>query len=406
MKNLYFQYLKEVLRELFSNKVNLFFMFSALTISLVALNTIYSLGISAKKQVLDALTSVQFGKDAMLIIAGGGRIVGLTTTRKDTLKLEDVRVIEKLDFVKIASPMSIGTLEVSFKDFAEKIRVEGVPPNYTVANNWYPKIGRFINEKDLKTMAKVCVVGADIPKKLNISYSEIIGKKIKIAGQYFEVIGILESKPFFGHFRRDERILIPLTTAQRRVFNKDYIEGVKLLFKEGTDMKMAENKIRELLRKRHNLSGIEPDDFRIITPELAISVFTKTIRTINIFLLAIALISLIISGVIIMNLMYANIEEKAPIIALRIALGATPQKIIKHYLMMSLFVAIVSGFIGWILSLILMQIVSLFTPLKPAFSWWVFFISFSFATFTSITFTLIPAIKASQVEPAILLKSL
>jgi len=404
MNSYFFQFVKDILKELSSNKINFLFMFLALTISLIALNTIYSLGASAKKQVLDALSGVQFGKDAMLIIAGGGRIVGLTTTRTDTLKLEDVEEIKKLDFVKLASPMSRGDLEVSYKDFAEKIRIEGVLPNYTVANNWYPRIGRFINERDLETMAKVCVVGADIPKKLN--NQNILGERIKIAGENFEVVGILEPKPSFGQFRRDERILIPFTTAQRRVFNKDYIDAVKLLFREGTDIKMAEKKIREILRKRHNLTGIEPDDFRIITPDLFISTFTKTSRTINVFLLAIALISLTISGVIIMNLMYANIEEKAPIIALRIALGATPLKVIKHYLLMSLFVAIVCGFAGWILSLILMKVISFFTPLKPIFSWEVFLISFFFSTFTSIIFTLLPAIKASNIEPALLLKSL
>uniref|UniRef100_A0A7V5XGC2 FtsX-like permease family protein n=1 Tax=Thermodesulfobacterium geofontis TaxID=1295609 RepID=A0A7V5XGC2_9BACT len=404
MKNSFFQFLKDILKELFSNKVNFFFMFLALTISLIALNTIYSLGLSAKKQVLDSLASVQFGKDAMLIIAGGGRIIGLTTTRTDTLTLEDVKELEKLDFVKLASPMVRGTLEVSYKDFAEKIRVEGVFPNYTVANNWYPKIGRFIDERDLKTMAKVCVLGADIPEKLNKKI--VLGEKIKIAGEYFEIIGVLEPKPSYGHFRRDERVIIPFTTAQRRVFNKDYIDAVKLLFKEETDIKLAEKKIREILRKRHNLYGIDPDDFRLITPELAISVFTKTLRTINMFLLVIALISLVISGVIIMNLMYANIEEKAPIIALRIAIGASPRKIIEHYLIMSFFIASISGFAGWILSLILMEIISFFTPLKPIFSWWVFLLSFSFASFTAISFTLIPAIKASQIEPAILLKSL
>jgi len=104
--------------------------------------------------------------------------------------------------------------------------------------------------------------------------------------------------------------------------------------------------------------------------------------------------------------MYANIEEKAPVIALRIALGADPRKIVKHYLVMSFFIAIISGAIGWVLSMFLMQIVSFFTPLKPVFSWKVFILSLSFATFTSVTFTLMPAIRASKIEPAILLKTL
>lgn len=398
--------LREITKELISNKVNLFFMLLSLIISLTALNTIYSLGASAKKQILDALANVQFGKDAMLIIAGGGRIIGLTTTRRDTLKLEDVKELERLDFIKLASPMSRETLEVSYKDIAEKMRVEGVFPNFTIANNWYPILGRFINEKDLKTFAKVCIIGSDIPKKFNASPSELIGKKVKIGGDFFEIIGILEPKASFGHYRRDERILLPFTTAQRRVFNKDYIDAVKLLFKEGTDIKFAEGKIREILRKRHKLFGPEPDDFRLITPEMAISVFTKASKTINLFLLVIGLISLIISGVIIMNLMYSNIEEKAPVIALRIALGATSQNIITHYLIMSLIIALISGLIGWILSILLMQIISLFTPLKPLFSWITFLISFGFATVTSILFSLLPAIRATQIEPSLLLKSL
>ncbi len=404
MKVINQDFLKDIIRELFSNKGNLFFIILSLVISLTALNTIYALGESAKKQVLDALANLQFGKDALLIIAGGGRIVGLTTTRTDTLKLEDVEEINRLNFVKLSSSWSRGFLEVSYQGEAEKLRVDGVDLNYPIVNNWYTSSGRFFNQHDMKTLAKVCVLGADLPKKFKMK--NIIGEKIKIKNEYFEVIGVLKPKTFFGHFRADERILIPITTAQRRVFNRDYIDGVKLLFQPNTDMKLATETIRQLLRKRHNLYGIQPDDFRLITPEMAIQRFTETSRTINVFLLVISLISLVISGVIIMNLMYANIEEKAPIIALRIALGATSEILIKHYLTMCVIIAFISGFIGWLLSIILMQAISFFTPLKPLFSWGTFFASLIFATVTCIIFGLIPSLKATRIEPSILLKSL
>ncbi|QER42040.1 FtsX-like permease family protein [Thermodesulfobacterium sp. TA1] len=397
-------FLKDVLKELFSNKINLVFMLLALVISLTALNTIYSLGESAKKQVLDVLANLQFGKDAMLVIAGGGKIVGVTTTRADTMKMKDVEDIEKLEFVRLVSPWARGILEVSYKGFSEKIRIEGVTPSYTIANNWYPKEGRFFNEEDLKTMAKVCVLGAEIPQKLNTK--QLIGEKIKIGGEYFEIIGILEPKPSFGHFRHDERILIPLTTAMRRVFNKDHLDAMKILFKENTDVNLAQEAIRNLLRKNHNLYGIQPDDFRLITPDMAIERFTAATRILTVFLLAISVISLVISGVIIMNLMYANIEEKSSVIALRLALGATPSHIIKHYLTIALIIALISGVIGWILSLGLMKLISFFSPLKPLFSWNTFFISLCFSTLTTVIFSLIPAYKATQIEPSILLKSL
>ena len=396
--------LKETLRELLSSKVNLVFMILAMVISLTALNTIYSLGMSAKHQIVKILESVQFGKDAMVIVAGGGKIIGLTTTRSDTLKMGDVKALEKLDFVRLASPISLGYKDVSYRGTVEKMRVEGVWPNYTIATNWYPELGRFITEEDLKSKAKVCVIGSAVPKKFHMK--KVLGSYIKIEGQYFEVVGVLEPKTFFGHFSRNERILIPLTTAQKRVFHVDYLSAVKLLFRPGTDMKIAKRVIRKLLRKRHHLFGIAPDDFRIITPELALSVFSKAITTINMFLLSISIISLTISGVIIMNLMYANIEEKAPIIALRIAIGASSFDIVLHYLVMSLWIAFISGFLGWLFSIGILKLISMLSPLKPEFSLSSFVLSFCFAGGTCTLFTLIPAIRASRVEPSLLLKSL
>ncbi|NPA40633.1 MAG: FtsX-like permease family protein [Thermodesulfobacteria bacterium] len=396
--------LKETFKELLSSKVNLVFMLLAMIISLTALNTIYSLGMSAKHQIIKILESVQFGKDAMVIVAGGGRIIGLTTTRSDTLKMGDVKALEKLDFVKLASPISLGYMDVGYKGTVEKMRIEGVYPNYTVATNWYPQIGRFITKKDLKSMAKVCVIGSAVPKKFHMK--KVLGTYIKLAGQYFEIVGVLEPKTFFGHFSRNERILIPLTTAQKRVFHVNYLSAVKLLFRPGTDMKLAKKVIRKILRKRHHLFGIAPDDFRMITPELALSVFSKAITTINMFLLSISIISLTISGVIIMNLMYANIEEKAPVIALRIAIGASSFDIILHYLIMSLWIALISGFLGWLFSVGILKLISMVSPLKPEFSVSSFVLSFCFAGSTCVLFTLIPAIRASRVEPSLLLKSL
>lgn len=397
-------FIKEIFQELISNKVNFFFMILALVISLTALNTIYSIGLAVRKQVLDVLANLQFGKDAILIIAGGGKIIGISTTRIDTLKLEDVEIMKKFDFVKVASPVVRGILEVSYKGISEKMRVEAVDLSYSVANNWYTAEGRFFTQQDLESLSKVCVVGADVPKKFRTR--AIVGEKIKIGGEYFEVIGVLEPKPSFGHFRHDERILVPLTTGLRRVFNKDYIDYVKVLFKENTDMEMAQKTIRTFLRERHNLIGDQPDDFRIITPEMAVQRFTETSRILTVFLLAISLISLIISGVIIMNLMYANVEEKASIIALRLAIGATSRDIIFHYLLMALMLSLFSGILGWMFSLIVTQIIYLFTPIKAFFSWTTFLLSLSFSALTTMLFCILPAIKATKIQPSILLKSL
>lgn len=397
-------YLKEISRELLANKVNIFFITLALIFSLTAINTIYALGKSAERQILNTLANLNFGKDALLILAGGSRVMGITTTRTDTLKLEDIEAISKLYFVKMTSPFTGGIVEVSFQDRAEKLRVDGVLPIYAEANNWRVIEGRFITDEDISNLNRVVVLGYDVAKKLGSR--NLLGEKIKIQGQYFEIIGIFERKGSIGHFPLDERLFIPLTTAQRRLFNQDYIRGAKIILYEGTDLSMAVREIRKILRERHGLYGIAPDDFRIVTPDMVVARHTETSRTLSGFLLTIGFISLIISGVIIMNLMTASVEEKAGIIALRIAVGATSWHIIRHYMMSALFIALFSGFIGWLMSLAVMFLISKVTPLKPLFSWGTFFLSLLFSTVTCIIFSIFPAIKASKVDPAILLKGM
>lgn len=397
-------FFKEVIRELLANKVNVFFITLALVFSLTAINTIYALGKSAERQILNTLANLNFGKDALLILAGGSRVMGITTTRTDTLKLEDIEAIAKLSFVKMTSPFTWGIVEVSIKDRAERLRVDGVLPIFLEANNWQTIQGRFITEEDVSNLRRVVVLGHDIAKKFG--FQGLLGEKIKIQGQYFEIIGILERKGSIGHFPLDERLFIPLSTAQRRLFNQDYLRGAKIILYEGTDIRTAVREIRKILRERHGLYGVAPDDFRIVTPDMVVARHTETSRTLSSFLLAIGFISLIISGVIIMNLMTASVEEKAGIIALRIAVGATPWFIIKHYIVSALFIAIFSGFTGWIMSLGVIFLLSKLTPLKPLFSWGTFLLSLLFSTVTCILFSLFPAIKASKVDPAILLKGM
>jgi len=397
-------FLKEVLRELFSNKINLFFIVLALTFSLTALNTIYALGKSAEKQVLDILANLNFGKDAALVLAGGGRIMGLIPTRTDTLKMTDCKAIERLEFVRLVSPFYGGVVEVAFRGKAEKLRVDGVLPVYLKSNNWKVERGRFFDEAENERMEKVVVLGYELVKKLG--FKNPLGETIRIQDQFYTIIGVLEKKGSLGHYPLDERLFVPLKTAHRRIFNVDYLRGFKVNFHEGTDLSRAVQEIKRILRKNHKLTGFEPDDFRLITPDMAVERFTRTSKTISAFLLAIALISLVISGVIIMNLMTASVEEKAGIIALRIAVGASSQQIVYHYLILSLIIAFLCGFIGWLLSLLLMKGISLFTPLKPLFSWGTFFLSLLFSVITCVLFSLFPALKASKVDPAILLKSL
>lgn len=331
-------------------------------------------------------------------------MLGITTTRSDTLKLSDMEAIEKLECVKATSPFTFSNVELAYKDKAEKVSILGVLPIYPIASNLKVFIGRFIEEKDVMEYKKVGVLGYEVAKRFGLERA--IGEKIKIGGEYYTIIGILEKKGSFGDAQFDERIYVPITTAQKRILNQDYLQGAKILIYEGKNLVNCSSQIRKILRFRHKLYGIAPDDFYIVTPDMAIARYTATSKTLKVFLLTISIISLVISGIIIMNLMKASIEERAGIIALRIALGASSHKIILHYLSMALIMAFMAGFIGWIISIILMVLISFFTPLKPLFTWTTFLLSLLFSSVTCIIFSLYPAFKATKINPALLLKSL
>jgi putative ABC transport system permease protein len=225
-------------------------------------------------------------------------------------------------------------------------------PVYAPANTWNVKVGRFIEDEDIDKLNKVVLLGSDIPKKFGIAIP--IGDKILIAGQHFTIVGILEEKPSFGHFPLNERLFVPFTTAQRRLFNRDYITAIKIILQPTAEQRTTVPLIRSILRERHNLYGIAEDDFRIITPDFALARFLSAQRVLQTFLLAISLISLVIS----------------------------------------------------VLSLGVMHLISAFTPLKTLFSWTTFGLSLIFSMATSLIFSVIPAIRATKVEPAILLKRL
>ena len=144
----------------------------------------------------------------------------------------------------------------------------------------------------------------------------------------------------------------------------------------GVDLKRAKRVVEKILRKRHHLRPDEENDFRIITPDQIVAFLTKASKTLTFMLFIISIITLIVSGVIIMNIMYAVVEEKKKIIALRMALGAKVSDIIFHYLFISLFVSLFGGLIGFFSGLGIGFLISKFSPIKAVYDLWFIFASF------------------------------
>ena len=394
--------LRESLKELWSSKLNLFFMAFGLVVGVAAMTSIYSLGKGAEITIVHILENLNFGANSFLILSGGGKFFGPAATRRDRFKMPDIYALKRLDFVQEVSPVMVGILKVSSAKDAVSTRVVGVFPVYERVNNWGVSRGRFITNRDIAVKSKVCVLGVETAKKLFAG--DPLGKRLRINGVAFEVVGILEKKGVIGSYRLDDRVIVPFTTARYRIFNRDWIDAAKVLLKRGTDFKAAERVIETLLRKRHHLLSNEVNDFRIITPEQIVAFLTKATRTITALLLVVSLITLVVSGVIIMNIMYAVLEEKKKIVALRKAYGATNSDIVLHYLGITGGVSLLGGSLGYLLGCGIVFLVSSFAPVEGYYSLAFLFVSLFFALLTGVLFGVFPARAAANLSPAELLR--
>ncbi len=394
--------LLEAVRELFSSKVNIFFMAFGLVVGIAAMTSIYSLGRGAEATIVRVLESLNFGSNSFLVLAGGGKFFGPAATRRDRFKMGDIEAIKRFDFVVDISPVQIGLMQVASGTNAVITRVLGVFPVYSRVDNWDVAQGRFITQKDIRLKSKVCVVGQETAKRL--FGGDALGKRLRVNGVSLEVVGVLEKKGVIGTYRLDDRVLVPFTTAKERIFNKDWIDAAKVVFKRGTDLKKAKLVVARLLRRRHKLLPGEIDDFRIITPDQIVSFLTKATRTITALLFVISLITLVVSGVIIMNIMFSVVEEKKKIIALRKAFGATEGDIALHYLVITGGVSLIGGTAGYLLGILIVAAVSALTPVDGYFSPLVLPPALLFSVVTGVLFGVAPARAASKLPPAELLR--
>ena len=395
--------MREVLKEMKASVLGVFFMTLGVVISVVAITVIASLGEGTRIKITEILQQLNFGSNAFLIFAGGGKFFGPAETRRDTLTMDDAAAIARFDFVEGVSPDQFAFLTVSYRGEAHKTRVNGVMPQWSPLANWRVVEGRFITWDDIKTRAKVAVLGWKTARDL-FGGQDPLGKYIKVAGVFFKVVGVLERKGAVGRHQLDTRVVIPLTTCQRRVLNRDWLDAMKVVLVPGVDVHRARAEVARLLRRRHKIRPPKPDDFRIITPEQIIAFLTKASQTLTLMLLLIGAIALVVSGIVITNIMLAVITERQAIIGLRRALGATRRDIVIHYSLFSLMVSLLGGLVGLALGLALASLIARFSPIPARAPWYLLVAAPLFALFIGGVFGIHPARKAAALNPVEVLK--
>ncbi len=376
-------------------------MMAGLIIGIAAVTVIYEMGEGVRMRVQGLMENMGFGADAFYIRSGGG-VLGFRRggSRKLSLTLEDAADLRRIDGVAMVVPhQSISQKDISHGSKHTSTRILATTPEYSTARRWPVQNGRFIDQKDLEARSRVAVLGTTTAAELFPGQSPL-GQTIRIANVPFIVIGVLASKGASprGH-DRDDRIMMPLSTAQRRITGEDKLSGMRVNLTRDADKGLVVAEAQELLRSRHRLAPDAPDDFMIITPEALLEMITRQSRAMVFMLTVISGVSLLVAGIVIMNIMLVTVSERAREIGVRRALGARKRDIMTQFLIEAVVVALAGGACGLALGLVLARAATWGLDLPTALSVKGFVVSFIFSAGVGLFFGLLPAKRAASLPP-------
>ncbi len=406
--------LKQSTVALKANKLRTVFSIVGIVIGVSAVVIILSLGQGLKTYITNQIEA--FGPNMLDIavkVPGAGEISSVISMAQGikvtTLKTSDVRDLKdqsRFPYIEAVSGQVLGQEWLTYRNEEKKTFVYGCNADFLEIYK-IAKIssGRFFTDDEEASLSKVTVIGNKLADKF-FERTNPLGKKIKIKGQNFKVIGVMdvEGLSSFGGIDSADFAYIPLETALKEVIGIDYLSEIVLLVKDPSYFAQATEEISRMLRRNHNITDPDKDDFQIMTmTEILESVNDVTVA-LNLLLGFLAAISLVVGGVGIMNIMFVSVSERTHEIGLRKALGATSKNILLQFLIESIIITGLGGLIGIIIGVGISLIGGMIArgqgldwPL--VISWLAVVVAFVVATAIGLIFGIYPARKAAKLEP-------
>ncbi len=296
-----------------------------------------------------------------------------------------------------------GNGDIVFQNRSINANFRGTTASYQEVSNHYVREGRFFSDAENSSIANVAVLGAEMKEEL-FPLSSPLNEKIKINNQTFKVIGVLEKKGTSAIQNYDNQVIIPLLTAQKELLGVNHVGLIRAKVDSEKNTSVTEQRVTELIRKRHNILNPDNDDFSVRSLSQALDVLTTVTDGIRFFLASIAAISLIVGGIGIMNIMLMIVKERTREIGLRKAIGAKPRHIKNQFIIEALVVTVSGGIIGILSGIILSFLIALGIN-YVGYDWKFIFppssavISFSVAFLIGVIFGYYPAKQAAELNP-------
>ena len=394
--------LKIALNSLKVNKMRSALTSLGIIIGVAAVIIMLAIGSGTRKQVETEIDAM--GSNLLTIRSAtaktGGVSMGMGT--KPTLSAKDAEAIKKTaKGVEAVAPLMSGSKQVMYGNQNWQTTIYGITSPYLYAKNYEMELGRPINRDDDNNASKVCLIGKTVEREL---FGDVnpIDKTIRIGNTPFRIIGTLKPKGQMGPMDQDDLIFIPLTTAQRKIFGTDFPGAVnQIIIKAASveDSTIAQKDIRDILRRRHNLSNSQEDDFQIRNSAEFQEMRKSTTQTFAILLASIASVSLIVGGIGIMNIMLVSVTERTKEIGIRMAIGARAMDIRMQFLIEALVLSLLGGLIGVISGILIALIVGVVFKTAIVITITPILLSFGFSGLVGIGFGYYPAYKASLLNP-------
>ncbi len=392
---------KIAIRALANNKLRAFLTMLGIIIGVASVIAMLAIGQGSKRSIQKQIS--EMGSNMIMIHPGGEMRGGVRqdASSMQTLKLENYETLrDECIFLSDISPnvSASGQLIAGANNYPSS--VSGVSIGYLNIRQLKIAQGEMFTEEDIRTAAKVCVIGSTIVENLFPDGTDPIGKVIRFSQVPLRVVGILESKGYNSMgMDQDDVVLAPYSTVMKRLLAQTYLSGVfaSAITEDMTDE--AVDEISRILRREHKLKETDDDDFTIRTQQELSSMLNTTTDLMTTLLACIAGISLIVGGIGIMNIMYVSVTERTREIGLRMSVGARGIDILSQFLIESVLISITGGLIGVILgcgaSYIIKTVANWPVYVQP----WSVLLSFAVCTFTGVFFGWYPAKKAACLDP-------
>jgi putative ABC transport system permease protein len=394
--------LQETYTALSANKVRSGLTILGIVIGIASVISLVAIGTGAQTSIQNNIQSI--GSNLLTVRPGAqggpGQQINQGRGTARTLTKEDADAIAaEIQNIKAVSPETQSRYQITATGTNTNVQVVGSVPGYPIAHTVNVSEGSFISEGNVKSGAKVAVIGPTVRDDLFGEGGDAIGKKIRINKNEFKVIGVTESKGGTGFNNPDELVFIPLTTAQRYFTGDQYVSNISISAESAEVMTQVQNEVTTLLLERHRINDPESPDFNIMNQADIVATASTITSTLTILLAAIAGISLVVGGIGIMNMMLTTVTERTREIGLRKAIGAKQKDIRLQFLAEAIVLTLIGGIVGISLGASIAFAITYFNILQTTISLYSIGLAFGVSAAIGIIFGYYPARKAAALNP-------